>query len=381
MKYFLLSLSILLSACHNPNMKNQNSEQNLSIQSEMFGKFENQDVTLYSLQNAHGMEVQIMNYGGIITSIKVPDRDGEIADVALGFSTFPEYLKEHPYFGALVGRYGNRIAKGSFTIDDNIFTLAKNNGENSLHGGLKGFDKKLWSNESFQTDDAIGVKLSGRSTDMEEGYPGNLDIEVNYSLNNENELIIDYAAVTDKATVVNLTNHTYFNLKGEGNGDILDHELVIHADRFTPVDETLIPTGELKSVENTPFDFRQKHSIGERINQEDNQQITFGGGYDHNFVLNNQSGKLSLVATVVENGSGRQVEVLTTEPGVQFYTGNFLDGTLKGKSGKPYIKRGAFCLETQHFPDSPNQDNFPSARLNPGETYTSKTIYRFSIAQ
>lgn len=381
MKYFLLSLSILLSACQNPNMKNQNSEQNLSIQSEMFGKFENQDVTLYSLQNAHGMEVQIMNYGGIITSIKVPDRDGEIADVALGFSTFPEYLKEHPYFGALVGRYGNRIAKGSFTIDDNIFTLAKNNGENSLHGGLKGFDKKLWSNESFQTDDAIGVKLSGRSTDMEEGYPGNLDIEVNYSLNNENELIIDYAAVTDKATVVNLTNHTYFNLKGEGNGDILDHELVIHADRFTPVDETLIPTGELKSVENTPFDFRQKHSIGERINQEDNQQITFGGGYDHNFVLNNQSGKLSLVATVVENGSGLQVEVLTTEPGVQFYTGNFLDGTLKGKSGKPYIKRGAFCLETQHFPDSPNQDNFPSARLNPGETYTSKTIYRFSIAQ
>jgi len=381
MKYFLLSLSILLFACQNPNMKNQKSKHKLSIQSEVFGKFENQDVTLYSLQNAHGMEVQIMNYGGIITSIKVPDREGEIADVALGFSTFPVYLQEHPYFGALIGRYGNRIAKGSFSIDDNTLTLAKNNGENSLHGGVTGFDKKLWSSEPFQSEDVIGVKLSGQSPDMEEGYPGNLDIKVSYTLNNENELIIEYTAVTDKATVVNLTNHTYFNLKGEGNGDILDHELVIHADRFTQVDETLIPTGELKAVDNSPFDFRQKHSIGERINQEDNQQIKFGGGYDHNFVLNDQSGNLSLAATVVENGTGRQVDVLTTEPGVQFYTGNFLDASLTGKSGKPYIKRGAFCLETQHYPDSPNQNTFPSTRLNPGDTYTSQTVYRFSIAE
>jgi len=379
MKLYLLLIFTFLIACENSTMKKQNSSQNLTITSEVIASFENQDVSLYTLTNSHGMEVQIMNFGGIIRSIKVPDHNGKIEDVALGFNTFQEYLGEHPYFGTLIGRYGNRIAKGSFSIDGQQYKLATNNGENSLHGGLKGFDKKIWTDELIETDGAIGVKLTGRSTDLEEGFPGNLDIEVLYQLNEENEIVIHYKAVTDKATVVNLTNHSYFNLKGEGNGDITDHELIIYADRFTPVDQTLIPTGELRSVEGTAFDFKEQHSIGERIDVDNNQQIIFGGGYDHNFILNNQTGKLALAARVTEPKSGRQLEVLTTEPGVQFYTGNFLDGSISGKSGRPYIKRGAFCLETQHYPDSPNQEGFPSTRLNPGESYSSKTVYRFSI--
>lgn len=379
MRYYLLLTSILLIACENSSMKKQNSSQKLNITSEVIAAFENQDVTLYTLKNSHGMEVRIMNFGGIITSIKVPDQNGNIEDVALGFNHFAEYLEDHPFFGALIGRYGNRIAKGSFSIDGTEYTLATNNGENTLHGGIKGFDKKLWTDELIQSNDAVGVKLSGRSENMEEGYPGNLDIEVSYFLNNENEIIIEYQAVTDKPTIVNLTNHSYFNLKGEGNGDIEDHELTIFGDHFTPVDETLIPTGEIRSVEGTAFDFRDKHLIGERINQTGSQQIQIGGGYDHNFVLNKQNGKLALAARVEEHSSGRILEVLTTEPGVQFYTGNFLDGSLIGKSGKPYFKRGAFCLETQHYPDSPNQFGFPSTRLDPGQKYSSQTIYRFSV--
>lgn len=347
----------------------------------MVGQHDQQEVRLHTMKNSAGMEVQLMNYGGIITSIKVPDRDGNVADVALGFNTFSEYLNEHPYFGALVGRYGNRIANGSFSIDGQEYTLAKNNGENSLHGGLVGFDKKMWTDELIQSDELVGVKLTGRSEDMEEGFPGNVDIEVSYTLNQDNELTISYAGVTDKATVINLTNHTYFNLKGEGSGDVLDHQLIIHADRFTPVDESLIPTGELRPVDGTAFDFRNKHSIGERINNQESQQIVYGGGYDHNYVLSDHPRKLTAAAKVMEESSGRVMEVLTTEPGVQLYTGNFLDGTLKGKSGKAYGKRSAFCLETQHHPDSPNQESFPSTRLDPGEEYRSQTVYRFSTME
>jgi len=379
MKHYILLFVFFLIACGNPSMNKKSPANTLVIQSEVIGQFENQDVKMYTMSNSSGMEIQLMNYGGIISSIKVPDRSGNIDDVALGFNTFPEYLEEHPYFGALIGRYGNRIAKGAFSIDGQDYSLATNNGENSLHGGIKGFDKKIWKDEMIQTDDAVGVKLIGRSPHMEEGYPGNLDIEVKYLLNDQNEIVIDYKAVTDKSTIVNLTNHSYFNLKGEGQGDITDHELIIKADRFTPVDETLIPTGEMKEVNGTAFDFRTIQKIGNRIDQEGSQQITFGGGYDHNYVLNSQTGKLTMAAKVVEKSTGRVMEVLTTEPGMQFYTGNFLDGTIIGKSGKAYGKRAAFCLETQHHPDSPNQESFPSTRLDPGETYSSQTVYRFSV--
>lgn len=353
-------------------------EHTLKIESQSYGTIDDSDVTLYTVRNESGIEIQIINYGGIITSIKTPDRNGELDDIALGFSTLEEYLGEHPYFGALIGRYGNRIANGTFSIDDNNYILAKNNGLNTLHGGVKGFDKKIWTSEEVKTETSVGVKMSGTSPDMEEGYPGNLKIVVTYSLNNQNELIMDYTATSDQATIVNLTNHSYFNLKGEGNGDILDHKMILNADRFTPVTEHLIPTGELRPVEGTAFDFKDWHTIGERIDQTDSQQIEFGGGYDHNYVLNNQTGTLKTAAKVHDPSTGRMLEVLTTEPGVQFYTGNFLDGTISGKAGKSYIKRGAFCLETQHYPDSPNQSNFPSTRLNPGEVYESQTVYRFS---
>jgi aldose 1-epimerase len=341
------------------------------------GNAQGKPVEIYTLKNAGGVEAAITNYGGIVVSLKTPDRSGKFADVVLGFDSLDGYLKEHPYLGAIIGRYGNRIAKGRFKLNGVEYKLATNNGANALHGGLKGFDKVVWTAKEVSSPDSPALELTYVSKDGEEGYPGNLTATVRYTLTNKNELRIDYTATTDKDTVVNLTNHSYFNLAGEGAGDILGHQIMIDADRFTPVDEGLIPTGELKPVAGTPFDFRKPHAIGERIDAAD-EQIRRGKGYDHNFVLNGNMGTMRLAARVVEPKSGRVMEVSTTEPGVQFYTGNFLDGSVKGKGGKAYNFRYGFCLETQHFPDSPNQPKFPSTVLKPGQTYKSTTVYRFT---
>lgn len=355
-----------------------------NVTQKPFGRMpDGTNVTLYTLTNASGAQVQITNYGGAVVAVKVPDRKGKLDDVVLGFDNLAGYLQEgNPYFGSLIGRYGNRIAKGKFSLNGANYTLAVNNVPNSLHGGKKGFDKVVWTASSVapSADGAVGLELSYQSRDGEEGYPGSLYVKVAYTLTSDNALKIDYTATTDKATVLNLTNHSYFNLNGAGTGDVLDHVVQINADRITPVDVNLIPTGELKSVAETPFDFRTPTAIGARIDQ-DEEQIKFGGGYDHNFVLNGMAGTATprLIARVVAPKTGRVLEVLTTEPGVQFYTGNFLDGTLKGKGGKVYKKRYAFCLETQHFPDSPNHPEFPTTTLNPGETYKQTTIYRFSV--
>ena len=350
----------------------------LKIEKQAWGKApDGTAVDLYTLTNDRGMQVRITNWGGIVTSILVPDRQGQLADVALGFETLDPYLQRHPFFGALAGRYANRIGKGRFTLNGQTYTLARNNGENSLHGGLKGFDKAVWKAREIPPG---GLELSYLSKDGEEGYPGNLSATVVYTLTDDNELKIDYTATTDKETVVNLTNHSYFNLAGAGTGDILKHEVMLNADRFTPVDAGLIPTGELASVKGTPFDFTQPTAIGARI-EEKHEQIVRGKGYDHNFVLNKGTGgagSLSLAARVTEPTSGRVLEVYTTQPGVQFYTGNFLDGTLTGKGGKTYQRRAGFCLETQHFPDSPNKPNFPSTALKPGEKYHEVTSFKFS---
>ncbi len=328
------------------------------------------EVQLFTLRNER-IEVTITSFGGRIVTLKVPDEAGKIADVVLGFDDLDGYLGENPYFGALIGRYGNRIGHAQFTLDSKRYSLAKNDGGNSLHGGVKGFDKVLWTGR-IERDSAV---LTYLSKDGEEGYPGNLTAMVRYTLTG-NELRIAYQATADKPTVVNLTNHSYFNLAGQGQGDILDHELILAADRFLPVDKGLIPTGEMRNVAGTPFDFRTAHKIGERIDSTD-EQIQFAGGYDHNWVLNVTSESLTLAARAREPRSGRVMEVLTTEPGVQFYTGNFLDGKFHGKSGKRYTRRSAFCLETQHFPDSPNHPAFPSTVLKPGRNYSSTTIYRF----
>ncbi len=343
----------------------------MSIIKSSFGKTkQDQPVDLYTLTNTNGMTVKITNYGGIVTSLQVPDKNGQLEDVVLGFDSLDKYLEGHPYFGAVVGRYGNRIAKGKFTLNGTEYQLAANNGENHLHGGIKGFDKVVWNAEIVKKENEVGIKLSYLSKDGEEGYPGNLSVGVIYTLTKNNELKIQYEAETDKPTPVNLTHHSYFNLKGAGNGDILGHLMTISADRFTPVDEGLIPTGELKSVKDTPMDFTVLKAIGERIDR-------VKGGYDHNYVLNDRDGSLKRAAKVVDPVSGRVMEVRTTEPGLQFYTGNFLDGTITGKNGKVYHKHYGFCLETQHFPDSPNKPEFPSTILKPGEKYTHTTIYRF----
>jgi len=348
-----------------------------SVTQQEFGKMPNgESVQLFTLKNKNGIEISITNYGGIITALKTFDDKGLLADIALGFDTLERYLQPHPYFGAIIGRYGNRIGKARFTLDGVTYTLAKNNGENSLHGGNEGFDKKLWKARPEPGETAQTLVLEYTSPDGEEGYPGTLRTEVRYTLSDDDTLRIDYRATTDKKTVVNLTNHTYFNLAGQGNGDILNHEIEIRASRFTPVDAGLIPTGELRSVEGTPFDFRKPHRIGERIDSKD-EQIRRGGGYDHNFVLDREGEGLSLAARVVEPVAGRALEVWTTEPGVQFYTGNFLDGTITGKGGKVYGRRSGFCLETQHFPDSPNQPSFPSTVLEPGQEYRSTTVWKF----
>ncbi|MBW8000672.1 MAG: galactose mutarotase [Planctomycetes bacterium] len=343
------------------------------ISKEVFGKTaDGISVDLYTLTNANGVKTRITNYGGIVVSLEVADREGKIDDVVLGYNSLAEYIKDSPYFGAVVGRCGNRIAKGRFTLDGVEYKLAVNNGENHLHGGLKGFDKVVWEAEEVETPEGVGLKLSYLSKDGEEGYPGNLRCVVTYTLTNDNELKINYEAETDKATPINLTHHSYFNLAGEGNGDILGHELMLNADSYTPVDEGLIPTGEIKSVKDSPIDFTEPAAIGSRISQVE-------GGYDHNYVLNRDNEDLlSLAARVYEQGSGRVMEVYTTEPGVQFYSGNFLDGSLAGKSGEAYGKHYGFCLETQHFPDSPNKANFPSVILNPGEKYSHITVYKFA---
>jgi len=348
------------------------------MKKELFGILPNGDkVYLYAFQNENGLEIRVLDYGGIIVSLKVPDKEGHFADVVLGFDSLPDYLNEHPYFGAIVGRYANRIAKGQFSIDGKNYHLATNDGPNHLHGGTVGFDKILWQAKPFQEKASSGIRFSCTSPDGEEGYPGNLSCQMTYTLTNDNELIIDYRATTDKTTPLNLTNHSYFNLSGEGRGNILSHELFINADKFTPVDFHSIPTGVLQSVHHTPLSFTKPRVIGERIHSED-EQLKWGKGYDHNFVLNKkQVGELSLAATVYEAKSGRFMKVFTTEPGIQLYTANHLDGRLKGKSGIAYQKHSAFCLETQHFPDSPNQPSFPSSLLRPGEAFCSRTVYQF----
>ena len=337
-------------------------------------------VELYTLTNAHGMRVRAMSYGGIIQSLRVPDRNGNFDDVVLGFDDLAGYVKDSPYFGAIIGRYGNRIAHGTFTIDGNTYHVPINDGQNSLHGGIRGFDKVVWHVAPFENRDGQGLVFTHLSPDGDQGYPGNLNVKVTYTLNDRNELIIDYEATTDKPTPINLTNHSYFNLAGEGHGNVLEHEVQIEASHYTPVDSTLIPTGEIAPVEGTPFDFRRPTAIGARIN-EPNQQLRYAGGYDHNWVLDRTGPGVAHIAHVLEPTTGRTLDVYTTEPGVQFYTGNFLNGSVVGKSGHAYVHRGAFCLETQHYPDSPNHPNFPSTILRPGQTYHSRTVFAFNTAK
>lgn len=352
-------------------------------------------VEIYTLTNAHGVELKAMTYGCIITSIRTPDRNGKFADIVLGYDTLDGYLKDSPYFGAVVGRYGNRIAKGQFTLDGKTYKLATNNGPNHLHGGNRGFDKVVWHAAPKTGANGVGVVFTRTSPDGEEGYPGNLQATVTYTLTDNNELNVEYVATTDKATPINLTQHSYFNLAAD-DGDILGHQLTLDADRFTPVDDTLIPTGELASVAGTPFDFRKPTAIGARIDA-DNQQLKNGKGYDHNWVLSGPPAQAAQAAAaerggdggrvvrhaarVVEPKTGRTLDVATTEPGVQFYSGNFLDGTIKGKGGRVYKHRSGFCLETQHYPDSPNHPNFPSTILQPGQTYFSRTVFTFGTSK
>ena len=351
-----------------------------TVTKESFGKTEaGENIDIYTLRNANGVETRITNYGGIVVSLKVRDRNNKFDDVVLGFNDLSDYLtKNNPYFGAIIGRYGNRIGKARFKLKGVEYKLAANNGENTLHGGLKGFDKVIWTGRSIQTQTGPAVVLTYTSKDGEEGYPGNLRVRVTYTLTNKNELKIDYWATTDKDTVNNLTHHSYFNLLGEGNGTILDHQVRINADRFVPTDDTAIPTGELKRVANTPFDFLKATSIGARIEDPD-EQLKFGRGYDHTWVINGRPGTLRLAASAYESSTGRYMEVWTTEPGMQFYTGNYLDGTLTGKIGKLYERRSGFCFETQHYPDSPNQPSFPTTTLRKGAIFRSTTIYKFSV--
>lgn len=348
------------------------------IEKRAFGKLEDgTTVDTYTLKNRNGLQLEITNYGGTVVTLLTPDRRGRFADIVLGYADVRGLGSDTSYFGALIGRYANRIARGKFTLNGVEYHLPQNNGVNHLHGGLKGFHKVLWQAREVPRADGVALELTYFSKDNEEGYPGNLSVTATYVLTNANELRIEYAATTDKETVVNFTHHSYFNLVGAGSGDILGHELKINADRFTPVDETLIPTGELRAVKGTPFDFTRATAIGSRINQTD-QQLIFGKGYDHNFVLNKKGQELSLAANVYEPSSGREIEMWTTEPGVQLYSGNFLD-KVPGKAGKIYQKRGGFCLEAQHFPDSPNQPGFPSTVLKPGERYTQTTVYKFMV--
>jgi aldose 1-epimerase len=335
-------------------------------------------VEQFTLTNSNGIELKAIGYGGIITSLRVPDRAGKLDDVVLGFDRLENYLQDHPFFGAIIGRYGNRIAKAQFTLAGQTYKLAANNGPNHLHGGVEGFDKVMWDVAPVSGSNALAFTRT--SADGEEGYPGNLRVRVTYTLTDKNELVVEYTATTDKPTPVNLTQHSYFNLAGQASGDILGHQLMLNADRYTPVDGTLIPTGELAPVAGTPFDFRKPTAIGARINGS-HPQLKAGGGYDHNWVLNRQGSGLQLAARVVEPKTGRTLDIATTEPGIQFYSGNFLDGKLTGKAGAVYRHRTGFCLETQHFPDSPNQPTFPSTILKPGEEYRTRTVFTFGVSK
>lgn len=381
----ILMLSLVVMANVNckgktENNMNQNTteepKKSVTVSEREYGKTaEGEKVTQYSLKNEGGIEVDIITYGGRITSLRTPDKNGKKKNVVLGFDSLEQYEKENPFFGALVGRYGNRIAKGTFSIGDEDYTLAKNNGENSLHGGLKGFDKKVWEAKISENENAVSLILTYVSEDMEEGFPGNLQTTVTYTLTTDDSLEVLYEATTDKATVVNLTQHAYFNLSGDFSTSILDHVVEIEADKFLPVDGGLIPTGELRPVDNTPFDFREPKTVGQNID-DDNEQLKLGGGYDHCWVLNGDG--FRKIASVYHSGTGRFLEVLTDEPGVQFYTGNFLDGTLPAPNNGKYGKRSGLCLETQHYPDSPNQQDFPSVVLNPGDKYMTKTTFKLS---
>jgi aldose 1-epimerase len=377
-KVYMMILTLGLSAGCKPGGEGAAG----SVSREPFGTTpDGEAVELFTMVNGSGVEMRAISYGGIIISLKTPDRTGVLGDIVLGFDSLQAYLDGTPYFGAIIGRYGNRIAGAHFEMDGVTYTLAANDGANHLHGGIKGFDKVVWHGEPFQSRTGVGVVFSYTSPDGEEGYPGTLLVQVTYTLTDANELVVDYLATTDQATPVNLTQHSYFNLAGPASGDILGHELLLAADAFTPVDATLIPTGEIAPVEGTPFDFRIPHAIGERISV-DHQQIEFGGGYDHNWVLNGTPADgMTLAARVFEPRTGRTMEIRTTEPGIQFYSGNFLDGSLTGKGGAVYDYRTGFCLETQHYPDSPNKPEFPSTILYPGAEYRTTTVFRFGVQQ
>ncbi len=372
MKNFVYILAlVLLFSCEKPPRQPELVD-NFKFKAE----HEGQTVRLFTLKNRNGLVTQITNYGGRIINLWTPDREGNFDDIVIGYNSLEEYLNSNEiYYGTLIGRYGNRIANGEFELNDSVYTLAKNNGENHLHGGEKGFNNVVW--EAKQLDD-YSLELKYISKNGEEGYPGNLEVTVLYQLNNDNELEVEYWATTDKPTPVNLTQHSYFNLKGVGSGDVKDQLLQINADYYTPVDSGLIPTGEIAPVEGTPMDFRQPTTIGSRIDA-DFEQLVFGKGYDHNWVLNQAESGLNYAAKVVEPITGRTLEVYTNEPGIQFYGGNFLDGSDTGKNGKVYTHRSALCLETQHFPDSPNQPDFPSTILQPGDEYYSICVYKFGV--
>ncbi len=365
--------ALCITGCATSTSRNMNP----TITQTPFGQADGQAVTLYTLSNSRGAEARIMNYGGIVQSLRVPDRHGNFDDVVLGYDDLAGYVANNPYFGCLVGRYGNRIGSAKFTLDGRTYTLAANNGPNSLHGGLKGFDKVVWNARTLVTKTGPALELTYVSKDGEEGFPGNLKVTAVYTLTEDNALRLDFTATTDKPTVVNLTHHSYFNLRGQGKGDILGHEVYINSDKTTPVDKELITTGEYASVAGTPFDFRKPTAIGARIDDPDTQ-LQYGPGYDHNWVINKPLGQLGLQARVYEPTTGRVMEVWSDEPGLQFYAGNFLDGTITGKGGAVYQRRNAFCMEPQHYPDSPNKPNFPSVVLRPGETFKNTIIYKFS---
>lgn len=381
-KIIFITLVALLVSCQPKTKKTGDGSPDIAgmVKKENFqGTHKDQQTDLFTIKNPNGLVMQVTNYGAKIVTLFVPDRDANMGDIVFGYKNIQEYLDGNRSFGAIVGRYANRIAAGRFTLDDIEYQLPLNEGgKNTLHGGNSGFDDAVWTAEQIDTDEGEAIKLYYLSPDGDQGFPGNLKVEVIYTLTDEDELIVDYKAVTDKPTVLNLSQHSYFNLAGHEAGSILDHELVINSDNFTPVDENLIPTGELRPVEGTPFNFRTSHKIGERI-ENDNEQLKIGRGYDHNFVLNKElAGELSFAASAYENTTGRFMEVLTTHPALQLYTGNFLDGSAIGKGDVAYNHRTGFCLETQYYPDSPNHPEFPSTVLRPGEEYKHRTIFRFS---
>ncbi|MEO7978271.1 aldose epimerase family protein [Flavobacterium sp.] len=379
----IISLSTLSVQCKSDKKMDVTTTQNVKdsvtiVKSEYGTTPKGEKIDSYKLKNQNGMEVDIITFGGIITDLKVPNKEGVSENVVIGFSSLEQYMKPNPYFGALIGRFGNRIAKGKFSLDGKEYKLAINNAPNALHGGPEGFHRVVWKAEEAKSGQSAVLKLSYLSKDMEEGYPGNLQVFVTYTLTNNNELEVLYEAETDKKTVVNLTQHSYFNLSGDFSKTILDHEITLDADKLVPVDPTLIPTGELQDVANTPFDFRKPKLIGKDIAVQ-NEQIKRGGGYDHCWVLNNPEKGKTVIAKAYHQASGRVLEVTTDEPGIQLYSGNFLDGTLPMRNGGTYAHRTGFCLETQHYPDSPNQKNFPTTVLNPGENYKTKTTFKFSV--